>query len=468
MITHRTRGLYVLHFAAQTAAVSLLFWLWFYINFFWLRYEPEISLDRYAVYNFSLLVGLAVDFFRSGGSSQTFLDLSARLNRFVSLRQAITALLSLLLFVFAARDNGISRVFLFTYLPALYVLLMVTNRYVPRLLASHIFSGKRRQRTIVVGSLQTATRLDSWLQHKLRYGLETVGLVTDDFVPEGASQLPVLGQERELEQVLRSANAHQLLVAGLPTNSSRISELGQLCDRLGIHLLIMNDLEEHVGRRVSFVQDAGVRFLSLRDEPLECPFNRLLKRAVDVAISLPVVVFILPFTSLLVALCHRLQSEGPLIFKQLRTGINGDDFLIYKYRTMHVAPFDEAVQAVVGDVRVFRAGTWLRKLSIDELPQFINVLKGDMSIVGPRPHLKKHDDIFSSVAHSYRVRALIRPGITGLAQVRGHRGEARHDEEIVSRVDSDLFYLENWSLMMDTTIILKTALQMIFPPRQAV
>ena len=446
--------------------MALLFWLWAFVNF-WLLREGPFAADRYVVYTIVLLGGLGIDFLRAGGTSQTLLDVGRSRYRVISARQAAIAVATLLLFLFAGHDQVLSRFFLFTFLPLLFVLLLVTNKAVPPVLANFIFRNRRLQRTVVVGSVGCAARLDGWLKDRVRYGLQAVGLVTNDPPDQVELSLPILGTEDELEKILVENNASQLLVAGLPPSGS-IQRLGELCDRLGLHLLIMNDLEERIGRAVSFVQDGGFRFLSLRDEPLECPFNRMMKRCVDIALALPVVVLVLPFTSLVVYVCHRLQSQGPLIFKQLRTGIYGDEFLIYKYRTMHVAAFDEAQQATVNDPRVFRAGSWLRKLSIDELPQFINVLKGDMSIVGPRPHLQKHDAIFSSIAHSYRVRAFIRPGITGLAQVSGYRGEARRSEEVVSRVTSDLFYLENWSLYLDTAIIFKTALQMIFPPREAV
>jgi len=164
---------------------------------------------------------------------------------------------------------------------------------------------------------------------------------------------------------------------------------------------------------------------------------------------------------------HRLQSPGPLFFYQDRNGRHNRVFNIIKYRTMHVNHGQEAVQATRNDPRVYPAGKWLRKLSIDELPQFINVLKGDMSIVGPRPHFVDHNVMFGEIANFYRVRSFIKPGITGLAQVRGLRGEAVKEEEIVERTHSDLYYLENWSLLLDWVIILKTARQMLVAPKTA-
>ena len=142
-------------------------------------------------------------------------------------------------------------------------------------------------------------------------------------------------------------------------------------------------------------------------------------------------------------------------------------FAIYKYRTMHVCNDDPNRQASKGDQRIYPGGRWLRKFSIDEMPQFINVLLGDMSIVGPRPHLLQHNEHFAQALSNYPVRASVKPGITGLAQVRGFRGETKTDEDIVRRVESDIQYLENWSLLMDCWIIMKTAVQVVSPPPTA-
>jgi putative colanic acid biosynthesis UDP-glucose lipid carrier transferase len=162
-----------------------------------------------------------------------------------------------------------------------------------------------------------------------------------------------------------------------------------------------------------------------------------------------------------------MQSPGPLFYKQVRSGLKNRPFTIYKFRTMHVNNPDESRQARIGDRRIFAAGSWLRKMSIDELPQFLNVLRGDMSVVGPRPHMIEHNALFSRALENYHIRAVAKPGITGLAQVRGFRGEASQIEDIVKRVTSDVYYLEHWSFALDCSIVARTALQMLRPPQQA-
>ena len=180
------------------------------------------------------------------------------------------------------------------------------------------------------------------------------------------------------------------------------------------------------------------------------------KRALDIVFSIGILTFLLPLM-VLVMLAIRLDSPGPIFFRQRRTGLNGREFRIYKFRSMNVLEDGEQIkQAMQKDDRVTRVGAFLRRSSIDELPQLINVLKGDMSLVGPRPHALAHDAHFSGVVPEYYERFRARPGITGLAQVNGLRGEIRSIDEMIRRVELDNAYIERWSLWQDMAILLKT------------
>jgi lipopolysaccharide/colanic/teichoic acid biosynthesis glycosyltransferase len=226
-------------------------------------------------------------------------------------------------------------------------------------------------------------------------------------------------------------------------------------------------LEERLRHPVIHFEDGGFRFIGLREEPLENPLNRFLKRAIDFAIALPVMLVIFPLLAAVVFIAQRLQSPGPLFHVQNRAGMQNRQFKIYKFRTMHSNNGELSRQASETDKRVYPIGKWLRKLSVDEVPQFWNVLRGDMSIVGPRPHLIEHNQQFSKFLANYHVRAFVKPGITGLAQVRGFRGEARNNADIENRVACDIEYLENWNLSLECAIILRTFAQLIRPPRSA-
>jgi lipopolysaccharide/colanic/teichoic acid biosynthesis glycosyltransferase len=232
-------------------------------------------------------------------------------------------------------------------------------------------------------------------------------------------------------------------------------------------LLILSDLEERLRHSVTHFEDGGFRFIGLREEPLENPLNRFLKRAIDIAIALPVMLVIFPVLAVIVFIAQRLQSPGPLFHMQNRAGMQNRQFKIYKFRTMHANNGELSRQAGISDERVYPLGKWFRKLSVDEVPQFWNVLLGDMSIVGPRPHLIEHNRQFSKFMGNYHVRTFVKPGITGLAQVRGFRGEARNNADIENRVACDIEYLENWNLSLECGIILRTFAQLIRPPRSA-
>jgi lipopolysaccharide/colanic/teichoic acid biosynthesis glycosyltransferase len=190
----------------------------------------------------------------------------------------------------------------------------------------------------------------------------------------------------------------------------------------------------------------------------------------DLALAIPVVFIALPILIPVVWFGQRTQSPGPVFFRQRRRGFNRREFVLYKFRTMHEDnghPINEAKQATKHDPRIFRFGEWLRHTSIDELPQFINVLRGEMSAVGPRPHLPEHDELFHQQVDEYPMRHFAKPGITGLAQSLGYRGEITDVEVLRRRVRYDLEYINNWTLLLDIEIVLRTIVQVLYPPKTA-
>ena len=194
----------------------------------------------------------------------------------------------------------------------------------------------------------------------------------------------------------------------------------------------------------------------MREEPLRDFVNRFAKRTFDIIFSSFVIIFILSWLYPLIALLIKLSSRGPVLFKQERSGLNNEIFLCYKFRSMRLSNDSDIKQASKGDSRITRIGKFLRKSSIDEFPQFINVLAGDMSIVGPRPHMLLHTEEYSSLINKYMVRQLVKPGITGIAQVRGYRGETKEIEDMEGRVSLDVWYIENWSLPLDINVVFLT------------
>lgn len=203
-----------------------------------------------------------------------------------------------------------------------------------------------------------------------------------------------------------------------------------------------------------------------RFQPLLKVGNRVMKRMFDVAVSLCVCICLIPII-IVVGIIIKLQSPGPIFFRQQRTGINGKTFKVIKFRSMHVNKDADSVQATEHDPRKFKFGDFMRRANIDELPQFFNVLKGDMSIVGPRPHMLRHTELYGHLINEYAVRLFCKPGITGFAQVSGFRGETKELWQMQGRVNADIWYIEHWSMGLDLRIIFKTAMQVFVHDEQA-
>jgi len=198
--------------------------------------------------------------------------------------------------------------------------------------------------------------------------------------------------------------------------------------------------------------------LNVKKLPFEYPENVFIKRVFDVIFSLLVSVFVMSWLTPLLWILVKLESKGPLFFKQEREGLDGNKFTCYKFRSMKINKYSDKIHATKNDERVTRLGAFMRKSSIDELPQFFNVMKGDMSIVGPRPHMKTLSIEYQKEIDNYLERHAVKPGITGLAQISGYRGEVIKKADIKNRVRMDVFYIENWSFFLDLKIIIQTVL----------
>ena len=244
----------------------------------------------------------------------------------------------------------------------------------------------------------------------------------------------------------------------------RIKELSTFCDRNMIRFRYIPNLQGLGARRytVEFMESTPV--LVERAEPLQSFFNQLIKGTFDLFVSLCVLFFIFPWFIPLIALLIKLDSKGPVFFIQQRSGLRNEVIKCIKFRTMYhdsQANSKRKVQAMEDDSRITRMGRFLRKTNLDEMPQFLNVLRGEMSVVGPRPHMLAHTKMYAKLVDQFMVRHLIKPGITGLAQVNGYRGETKTTEDMENRVKYDVLYLENWSILLDIKIVLKTILNMV-------
>jgi putative colanic acid biosynthesis UDP-glucose lipid carrier transferase len=465
VIVSRIKGIAKLGVASQCLVATLVFWLWLPVSQG--HWEiTDLDLHRYGFYNAILVIGI-IFAYATAADNRWFTQLAFSASHRHALRQTIFAGGLLLVLVNGERDQTISRVFLFTLLPVLYGFLSETERFFPSFLNKLSFGGIRQQRVLLAGCFRNAANLRGWLTSKEMLGYSIAGLLCHDRFDGELGDLKILGTAEDLERIIGEHGVTQVILAEFPQFRHLLRHYSEVCERHGVRLQIVCDFERTLRHPVSMFEDEGVRFIGLRAEPLEDPFNRLSKRCLDIVVALPVVLFMLPFTTLLVAVLQWRCSPGPIFIRQLRSGLQNQPFVIFKYRTMHVANDDPGRQAAKGDSRIYPGGRWLRIFSIDELPQFINVLLCDMSVVGPRPHMIEHDEHFAQGLMNYPVRANIKPGITGLAQVRGFRGETKTVDDVMKRVENDIYYLENWSFLWDCVIILRTISQMIFPPTTA-
>ena len=223
-------------------------------------------------------------------------------------------------------------------------------------------------------------------------------------------------------------------------------------------LKFIPDNKNIFAKKLKFEYYDYIPVLSLRDIPLHGPINSFIKRSFDIAFSLLVIVGLLSWLTPLLAILITLESRGPVFFRQTRNGVDNQEFYCYKFRSMAPNKSADDVQATKNDMRVTKIGRFIRRTSIDELPQFYNVLFGTMSVVGPRPHMVKHTNEYASIVDKYMVRHFVKPGITGLAQVRGYRGEIERDMDIQNRIKFDIFYIENWSMFLDFKIMVQTVI----------
>jgi exopolysaccharide biosynthesis polyprenyl glycosylphosphotransferase len=469
MILQRKRGLQAVLLLLQCILVALSFSLCLLGASLFTTLSLQ-QIIHYPTYTLVMMAGLVVESNRRDQSSKQFGPFSHSFLRqhSISFHQTLYAMGALFFYLVVFRDNYISRISLAFWVPILYLVLLWSNRYLWWMLARSLFSGVRKGRILLIGEPPKALHLDEWLRSKQVFGMDTLGIISDQpLPPQTTMNLRPLGRVADAERVIREYGITQVILLQLPDAPAQHRKLMAAMERHGVRLLIFNNLEEKLNHPVIYLEDEGHHFISLRKEPLENPLNRIAKRSLDIAISVPVVVLLLPVVGLFVWIIQRFNSPGPLFFKQVRAGIQNNQFLIWKFRTLHVNNPDSSRQVVPGDDRIYRGGGFLRRFSIDELPQFWNVLKGDMSVTGPRPHLIEHNEQFAKQIASYPIRTVVKPGITGLAQVRGFRGEARTPNDIALRLESDIVYLENWRLTLDLAIILRTIWQMFVPPKTA-
>lgn len=301
---------------------------------------------------------------------------------------------------------------------------------------------------VIIGLNQKTDQLRKFFLENPEYGY----VLAKTFDLDGANKSTL----EECLQFIDDNNVDEIYSSVAKLNNKELSQLIDYADNNLKILKFLPDNKEIYSKRLDFTYYGYLPILSLRKIPIDEPFNKFVKRSFDIALSIIVIVGILSWLTPILAIFIKLESKGPVFFKQKRNGLDYKEFYCYKFRSMRPNPEAHLHQIRKNDPRVTRVGKVIRKTSIDELPQFINVLKGEMSVVGPRPHMVSHTHMYAKKIDKFMVRHFIKPGITGLAQVSGYRGEVEDDNHIINRVKYDIFYLENWSLFLDIKIVFQT------------
>jgi len=262
-------------------------------------------------------------------------------------------------------------------------------------------------------------------------------------------------------------NIQEIYSTILPEQHDDVTKLVEFADRNCVRVKFVPNIKVKLDTSYNIEYLGDFPVISLRFEPLQELKNRIKKRLFDIAVSTCVIIFILSWLMPIIAILIKLESKGPVFFKQLRSGRDNKPFWCYKFRSMAVNANADILQASKSDTRITRLGAFMRKTSLDEFPQFFNVFKGDMSIVGPRPHMLMHTEQYSALINKYMVRQFLKPGVTGWAQVNGYRGETRNIEMMEKRVEYDIRYMERWSTMLDIKIIFMTIINIFRGEEQA-
>lgn len=388
----------------------------------------------------------------------------------IAMRTAQTTLLmqaAFFLLMLAMRRGGIIYWHVLAVAATTYIAMFIGRFSARNFIKSKRCSGRNSSRVVFVGAGHNLAYLYQCMGVDPSTGYRIMGYFEDQPSRHLPEELPRLGAISQVIDWLEKHHVDQLYCNLPSSRSEEIVQIINYCDNHFIRFYSVPNVRNYVHRamQVDFVDEMPV--LTLRKEPLSYAYNRFIKRLFDIVVSGTFIVFFFWWIYIIVAIITKITMPGPVLFKQKRNGLLGDEFTCLKFRSMKVNADADRLQATKDDPRKTKWGNIMRKTSIDELPQFLNVLKGDMSIVGPRPHMVKHTEEYSELINKYMVRHWVKPGITGWAQVMGARGETHELWQMEDRIKKDIWYIENWSLWLDIRIMIKTVTNALGGDKQA-
>jgi putative colanic acid biosynthesis UDP-glucose lipid carrier transferase len=390
-------------------------------------------------------------------STALYLDnASLDLDRFArrTMKTVILFIMGMVCFIFLYHF-AYSRVFVLVSFAAFCTILLATRG---GLIARAFYRQKMNKATrkvVIVGYNNVAKKLAySFTEKDGRLSVE--GYFEDPRHIHELSDRPIIGNIDECISYAINNRISEIYSTISPEVNASIYDMAQTAEKSLIRFKFVPDLKLYVNRDIHLEYLDELPILSLRPEPLEDLGNSIKKRVFDILFSLVVVVFVLSWLTPLIAILIKLSSPGPVFFRQWRSGKDNKPFRVIKFRSLAVNEDAHTKQVTRGDSRITPVGKFLRKSNLDELPQFFNVLAGSMSVVGPRPHMLRHTEMYSKILGQYMIRHFVKPGVTGWAQVNGFRGEIKREDQLRKRIEHDIWYLEHWSSWLDIRIIFLT------------
>ncbi len=373
----------------------------------------------------------------------------------ISVKQII--LFTLIVFSFFGIFHEVSRrvLLILLYVTEVFAAVLFAKLTIYYLLQHYrkYFGGNYRT-TVIIGNNSKTRRLMDFFMHQPNYGYKLKKMF--DITSENKENNKKSVSLEHCFNYILNEHVDEIYCSIGELSNSQIKALVDFADNNLKVLKFIPDNKDIYTKNLKLDYYEYLPILSFREIPIEDPLNQLVKRGFDIVLSILVIVCILSWLTPILALFIKLSSKGPVFFRQLRNGLDYKEFYCYKFRSMKLNPEANIHQVRKNDKRITRIGKFMRKTSIDELPQFFNVLRGEMSTVGPRPHMVSHTHMYAARIDKFMVRHFVKPGITGLAQVSGYRGEVENENDIINRVKYDIFYIENWSLFFDIKIILQT------------
>jgi len=441
---------WIIHFIGDLFIVNFAFLLTFYLKFETLMFSDKYKFLFIIFNGIWVLVALFLQLYKLKRLRRLDRVLFNLFKAFIFNALIISAIL------FSLKASEFSREHLYATYVLLFTLIMLWRYSAIKLIYLFRKSGFNYKRVIIIGGSEVANQLYTYFISDDVLGIRVKGIFSDSDISFDVKDNIRTGGLGELESFALDNDVDEIYYSMPLTNTQKIKSLVDFCDQKMIRFKIVPDFRGFLFKRVNIDFYDDVPVLTLRAEPLTDITNRFFKRVFDILFSTLVIVFVLSWLYPIIAILIKLSSKGRVLFKQARSGVDNMEFMCYKFRSMTQSVDADTKQSSKGDTRITKIGTFLRKSSLDEFPQFFNVFMGDMSIVGPRPHMLLHTEEYSALINKYMVRQLVKPGITGAAQIKGYRGETKELKDMEGRVRLDVWYIENWSLSVDINIILYT------------